>query len=169
MQVLAARDARARRREQALLAGGAGAVGELGLNVPGWPKLGREWLLPFARGLEAMLAVDPSVRVMALRADAAGYWALLRGPSPALEHKRASCRIEDAAPWGRLLDFDWYGERGKLPRELLGLPARRCWLCGAEQGLCISGLRHEIRHVRAAAFELARSVRDPAQNRGERR
>lgn len=162
-RVLEARDGRARVRVRTLerLEGRGLALGELSLNVPGWPKLGGAWLLVFARGLEAA-RVQLELELRALWADEAGYWALFSSPRPLAVCKRACCAIEDAAPWGRLLDFDWYAHAGrgsKLAREGLGMAPRRCMVCGGEQGPCISGLRHDIGSVRARAQQLARSVR----------
>ena len=162
-RVLEARDGRARLRGRTFgqLEGSGLALGELSLNVPGWPKLGRVWLLVFARGLEAAEA-QLGLELRALWADEAGYWALVSSPQPLELCKRVSCAIEDAAPWGRLLDFDWYAHAGggaKLARAGLGLGERRCMVCGGEQGPCISELRHEIASVRASALDLARSAR----------
>lgn len=160
MRVLAARDARGRMR--ARMRGELAApqaLGELSLNVPGWPKLGRAWFVVFAHGLEAVRReIDCEAR--ALWADAAGYWALFVSERSALACKRASCAIEDRAPWGRLLDLDWYTNGGlKLTREDLGIAPRTCLMCGGAQGLCISELRHDIASVRAKAHTLARSAR----------
>lgn len=164
--VLAARDRRAealaRARAEALvharLRAGAAVIGELGLNVPGWPKRGALWRRPFARGLARLRARIAGLRVLALRADAAGYWALLAASAPPRRCKALSCAVEDEAAWGRLLDVDWYEGAARLSREALGLRARACWVCGGEQIACISALRHPIAACRAQAEALARAA-----------
>ncbi|MCA9696426.1 MAG: citrate lyase holo-[acyl-carrier protein] synthase [Myxococcales bacterium] len=156
-RVLAARERRAALRLAACAAfGDAFAIGELGLNVPGWPKLGRVWFVPFVRGLRALA---PEIELRALIADDAGYWALLRGPGSPRAHKHRCCVIEEAAPWGRLLDFDWYAGGRKIDREQLGLEARRCWVCGGDPQDCLFELRHDLEQSRARARQLARSSR----------
>lgn len=167
-RVLAARDARAHQRRWLWRSAGTAAVGELSLNVPGWPKRGHEWRLPFLHGLRAFVRQADDVRVLARRSDDAGYWAVLAGPAAASAYKASACRVEAAAPWGRLLDFDWYAQGHKLTREALGLPPRTCWICGGEQAACISTLEHPLAESRARALALAHTVHEPscAQSEG---
>jgi len=167
-RVLAAKDARAASRDAEVRRATAGglplAIGELSLNVPGWPKLGRAWAVVFTRGLRAFLveagASGRGAELLSLRADEAGYWAVLGGPSSAETYKAISCRVEEGSPWGRLLDFDWYAPGGaKIARESLGFPSRTCLVCGGAQGDCISTSRHPLSAVRERAVTLARAAR----------
>ncbi len=162
-RVLSARDERARAREaeQRSSPSPDRALGELTLNVPGWPKIGRLWAVTFTRGLRAFLAESwscgPGAVVLGLRTDDAGYWALLGGPQSPEVYKAVACRVEEGAPGGRLLDFDWYRAGGdKIPRESLGFPSRTCLVCGGPQGDCLSTLRHPLPVARDRATRLVR-------------
>lgn len=167
-RVLAAKDARAAirdaERRRAAASGLSLAIGELSLNVPGWPKLGRTWAVVLTRGLRAYLreawASGSGASILALRADEAGYWAVLGGRESAESQKAIACRVEEGSPWGRLLDFDWYSPGGeKIARESLGFPSRTCLVCGGPQGDCISTSRHPSTAVRERALALARAAR----------
>ena len=165
-RVLAARDARAavRDAEMRRAAASGRAIGELSLNVPGWPKLGRTWAVVFTRGLRAYLletwSKGAGAEILALRADEAGYWAVLGGLERAETHKAIACRVEEGAPWGRLLDFDLYAPGGaKIARETLGFSSRTCLVCGGAQGDCISTSRHPVTAIRERAVTLARAAR----------
>lgn len=165
-RVLAARDARAHQRARLSRTNHTTAIGELSMNVPGWPKRGREWLMPFVHGLRAFSRGSSDVRVLVRRSDAAGYWAVLVGPADAAAYKARACHVEAAQPWGRLLDFDWYAQGHKLTRESLGLPPRACWICGGPQDACISTLRHSLAESRTRALALARTVPTPPARPG---
>ena len=64
-----------------------------------------------------------------------GYFVL---PLAATDAKRLACQIEDTHPLGRLMDLDVVG----LGREALGLPPRRCLLCGNEVRYCMRAHTH---------------------------
>ena len=149
-------DARERRylarREREL--GRPGALVEVTLNVPGWPKGGPPFTSVFRAGMRAVAAAlgqGPADE----RLDAAGYYGLFRTELPARDVKRLMCRVEERAPWARLLDIDCHGEGGKLSRESVGSAPRRCFLCAAPHESCIRSRRHSLEALRAAAERLA--------------
>jgi holo-ACP synthase len=87
----------------------------------------------------------------------AGPEALWVAEAPPERMKRLTVRIEDAKPWGRLLDVDVviagaHGEPIPMGRQLLGCEARRCLLCEAPAKECIGTRRH---HPAAAASMVA--------------
>lgn len=66
--------------------------------------------------------------------------------------KRLMCEVEDASPVGRLLDADVIGLDGeKLSRTDVGLPVRRCLLCGEEAPLCARSRAHSAEALFARA------------------
>lgn len=61
----------------------------------------------------------------------------------AREIKRRLCALEDGCAMGRLLDIDVIGEDGgKIARTELGLPARKCLLCGQDAPVCARSRAH---------------------------
>ncbi|HVE86772.1 MAG TPA: citrate lyase holo-[acyl-carrier protein] synthase [Myxococcales bacterium] len=156
-------DARERRylarREREL--GRPGVLVEVTLNVPGWPKGGPPFTTVFRAGMRAVAAALGRGPLDA-RLDAAGYYGLFRSRLPARDVKRAMCRVEEQAPWARLLDIDCHGEGGKLSRESVGVAARRCFLCAAPHEDCIRARRHPPEALRAAAEQLARTCLEGA-------
>ena len=62
--------------------------------------------------------------------------------------KRFCVKEEETLPAGRLLDMD-VTKRGGSPvgRAELGLPARRCFLCGRPAAECVSGQRHSPEEI----------------------
>lgn len=152
--VLDARERRYRDRQELARSAPSGALVELALNVPGWPKVGAPFDRVFQAGVRetsAALGVEPTE----VRADAAGYYALFLSELPLSNLKRRTCRIEEQAPWARLLDIDCHGAVGKLSREAVGAAPRRCFLCTAPHESCIRSRRHSPEELRAAALRLA--------------
>ena len=82
--------------------------------------------------------------VFAVRADAA-------------EIKRRLCALEDGCAMGRLLDIDVIAENGeKIARTQLGLPPRKCLLCGQDAPVCARSRAHTV----AALFQRTHAIID---------
>lgn len=61
----------------------------------------------------------------------------------AAEIKRRLCALEDGCAMGRLLDIDVIAENGeKIARTQLGLPPRKCLLCGQDAPVCARSRAH---------------------------
>ena len=61
------------------------------------------------------------------------------------EIKRRLCTLEDAQPIGRLWDIDvLYGMGEKVSRTDLGLPPRKCLLCGNDAPVCARSRIHTL-------------------------
>lgn len=59
--------------------------------------------------------------------------------------KRLCVEVEDALPLGRLYDMDVICPSGsKISRESLGLPGRKCLICGAPGHLCSRSRAHSV-------------------------
>lgn len=159
--VLDARERRYLARQELARSSLPGVLVEVALNIPGWPKSGAAFARVFragVRGVSAVLGHGPAYQ----RFDAAGYYALFNSGIPALHVKRAMCRLEEQAPWGRLLDIDCHGPEGKVTREAAGAPPRRCFLCAAPHESCIQARRHSLEALRAEAVRLASACPEEA-------
>jgi len=64
--------------------------------------------------------------------------------------KRLCVQQEERLPQGRLLDLD-VTEKGGTPvgRSELGLPPRKCFLCGRPAAECVAGARHNPDEISA--------------------
>lgn len=62
---------------------------------------------------------------------------------PAQQCKRLAVAIEEKHPLGRLMDIDVI-DRSLVPmsRSALGLPSRRCLMCGDDARVCMRASRH---------------------------
>ena len=71
--------------------------------------------------------------------------------------KRRLCALEDGEALGRLLDIDVIApDGGKISRTEIGLPARRCLLCGNPAPVCARSRAHSA----DALFEKANAIID---------
>ncbi len=72
-----------------------------------------------------------------------GYEAFAVTDISPLEAKRLVCSIEESHPLGRLFDIDVLDpEAFPIPRESVGLEARRCILCSNEARYCMRMRSH---------------------------
>jgi holo-ACP synthase CitX len=104
--------------------------------------------------------VDSDFRV---RADGPEGYLSLAGDARAA--KELAIVFEESHPWGELVDVDAMDSKGRtLCRSDLGLPPRRCLVCGGEATLCVVERRHGMEELRAKVEEiLARPAkREPA-------
>ncbi|MGN0996624.1 MAG: citrate lyase holo-[acyl-carrier protein] synthase [Candidatus Ventricola sp.] len=73
----------------------------------------------------------------------------------ARELKRRLCALEDGCAMGRLLDIDVIAPGGeKLSRTELGLPQRRCLLCGEAAPVCARSRAHTVDALFARTHEI---------------
>lgn len=143
-ELLESRDRRAGRQRDLLSAYPGCTLVCLTVQLPGPDKRSPTSLLIGGAGLAALLERLGSVlRHVQVRDLETGYEAYLLLPLPPLEVKRICCEIETAHPLGRLMDLDVLGpDAVPLDRALLGLPPRRCLLCGQEARYCIRARSH---------------------------
>lgn len=161
-QLLASRDARRVREEELLGEYPGGTLLCLTVMLPGAEKRNGLSFCIAAAGVAAVReAFRPSFEE--LRDLETGYEAFFIVALPALEAKRRCCRIEDTHPLGRLMDLDVLeraggdGEAGPvrpLGREALGLPPRRCLLCGNEVRFCMRQQTHTTGELLARIREM---------------
>lgn len=154
-----ARDRRAERQRELLSAYAGQTLLSFTLNIPGPEKdsplirrgaaLGRRLL---DRGL-LRLKVRPLYAETAENFTGPESFFVL--PLPPLEVKRVAADIEEASPAGRLFDLDVLRPDGsKVDRREVGLPARRCLLCGAEAQVCARSRTHTVEELRRRVDEI---------------
>jgi len=73
----------------------------------------------------------------------------------AKEVKRRLCLLEDGCQMGRLLDIDVIRPDGtKISRTEIGLPARKCLLCGEDAPVCARSRAHSVKELFSCAHEM---------------
>ncbi len=129
-------------------------VVQVSLNIPGFPKRLTGDIF-FAdrmveRVLETIRALGGTVLQEIGLLNGAGYAVLvgarLEGSLRLL--KRCCIAMEESLPWGRAFDLDVLAPAGSVSRESLGVPPRRCLLCGEEAKSCAREGRHDRKELR---------------------
>ena len=149
-------------RERALLAGGGRCLISFTLNIPGPVKRFPLALRAVEEGLSALLRrlEREGCAVLAREREdgAAGYGVRLLLDADPGAVKALAVALEDAHPLGRLFDLDVLGPDGeKRSRGELGLPPRRCLLCGRPAPVCARSRAHPLE---ALQLETARMLCD---------
>ena len=154
-----AREARAQ-AQRALLARYPGAsVVCLCMNIAGAIKRTENIERAFAWGLRNVKAVLAPCETLfdAAIHEKTGPEAILCVRADARAIKRRLCALEDGEALGRLLDIDVIApDGGKISRTEIGLPARRCLLCGNPAPVCARSRAHSA----DALFEKANAIID---------
>ena len=143
-------DARERRvsRQQALLAKGDAPLLCFTMNIPGPEKDSPLIRAGFRLGANALEDRLMGAGIRILYKDffqeptgCEGYYVLEGDP---VDIKTLAVQLEDGSPVGRLYDMDVMTRDGKLSRETLGLPGRKCLLCDNPVYLCASRRAHSL-------------------------
>ena len=80
--------------------------------------------------------------------------------------KAITAELEDCAPIGRLFDMDVLRPDGsKVERQELGLPGRRCLLCGESAQVCARSRKHSVEELQAKTREILREAVDEVDSR----
>ena len=158
-QMLDARERRAERQRRMLQAGTECLVSYT-LNMPGEIKqfpLARAF---FVKGLERLkkilLRIGADIKDEKLFLDeATGSEALLAVAHSPAEVKMAACAIEESTAASRLYDLDVLDADGqKISRTQLGLPERKCIICGRPVVDCAPARVHSAEELSHAAVRL---------------
>ncbi len=76
-------------------------------------------------------------------------------PRPALQVKRMTADIEEDSPLGRLFDLDVLRPDGtKVERQEIGLPGRRCLLCGNPAQVCARSRAHTLASLQERTHQI---------------
>lgn len=148
-----AREARAALQEKLLL--NHDTVVCLTMNIPGPKKVSPLIEEAFFEGLRLVGDALPRdqagnpVRPVHLTLNKTGPEAFYALSANARQIKRTLVSIEDETPLGRLFDIDVLSalDGAKLSRETLGLPARKCLLCGRPAFLCARSRAHSVEEL----------------------
>ena len=119
----------------------------LTMNVAGPVKTTPQIERAFAWGMEQICAVLAGERLL-FQADIhekTGPEAVFVVCGDAAEIKRRLCLLEDGCAMGRLLDIDVIRQNGeKISRTEIGLPPRKCLLCGQDAPVCARSRAHTV-------------------------
>ena len=154
--ILAAREARVRRQE-ALLQERGGVLLCLTMNIAGPVKNSPLIRAGFHMG-HALLQGAFSPRYSMSQEEATGcegYYVLQGNP---MEIKRQAVLLEDSTPAGRLFDMDVLTTDGKIGREQVGLPPRKCLLCDGDARICGRSRAHSVQALQAETTRLLRQA-----------
>ena len=140
-QLLQSRDNRAQHQKDLLGTFPGKSLLCFTVQLPGADKRNNYSLTIASAGVEAVRGAFAPCHEE-LRDLEAGYEGYFVVEVPACEAKLCACRIEDTHPLGRLMDIDVVTAEGIIGREAVGLPARRCLLCGEEVRHCMRARTH---------------------------
>ena len=80
--------------------------------------------------------------------------------------KTITAELEDHAPIGRLFDMDVLRPDGsKVERQELGLPGRKCLLCGESAQVCARSRKHSVAELQAKTREILQEAVDEWDSR----
>lgn len=145
--MMAAREGRWQMQRAMLARYPGAALVCLTMNVAGPVKRTENILRAFVWGIEEIRAVLAAYRLLfdASIDEKTGPEAVFVVEGDAGEIKRRLCALEDGCAMGRLLDIDVIAPDGnKIARTELGLPARRCLLCGEAAPVCARSRAHTV-------------------------
>ena len=144
-------DGRERRawRQSALLAEGAPSLVCFTMNIAGPIKIFPLAEEAFDAGCDAVREALARERIPVRREEISrasyGWEAYLLTEGSPLAVKKALTEIEEEHPLGRLYDIDVLGPDGtKVSRPEVGMPARRCLLCGKMAAECARSRTHTV-------------------------
>ena len=159
-QLLQSRDNRAQHQKDLLGAHPGKSLLCLTVQLPGPEKRNACSLAVARAGVEAIRAAF-SAEYEELRDLETGYEAYFLVGLPPADAKRLACRIEDTHPLGRLMDIDVLSTFSAqnvdgmpnnpvastktaqiVDRAAMGLPPRRCLLCGNPARYCMRARTH---------------------------
>lgn len=162
-QLLDARDRRRRRQLEYLSLPMGGALLVATLTIPGPVKVTPDALLAadmlekaltdtFGPHLTSIGRIDPDT----------GTEIWLTADISVREAKRLAVGLEESHPAGRIFDIDVIGD-GAVPvsRRELGLPERRCLLCGQPARHCMRARSHTVGELLARIHALVNGLDQP--------
>ncbi len=127
------------------------------MNIPGPEKDNYIIAHGFSLGnrLVAQALEKGSVLFHTQHVTAAGRESFYAVDASAEELKKICVRLEEKSPAGRVFDMDVLRPDGsKVEREALGLPARKCLLCGEPAAVCGRSRAHSLQQLQEKTWEL---------------
>ena len=143
-QLLRSRDVRHERQLEYLGRYPGKTLVVLTIVMPGSVKRNQLSLAAAKAAVTALLeAFCPTAAVFDTFDLETGYETFIMTSMSQQEAKRTACDIEDTHPLGRLFDIDVFGDdRRPISRTFLGLPGRKCLVCGDDARVCMRLGRH---------------------------
>lgn len=136
----------------------------LGMNIPGPHKTGSDIYRAFEIGKmninDALCEHNYVVLREVSYIDKAGYieYYVLK-TKDAAHVKKIMTEIEDYHPLGRIFDIDVYYEGGMgISRSTLGLPERKCFICGKNAKECGRSRAHSVQILEDKVHEIIREA-----------
>lgn len=165
LEMLQAREARAM-AQQAIMEELGLPVISFCLNIAGPVKNGPVLRRAFRTGLEALEDALAGAGIPVVQHhevdEVTGCEALWAVQGEGRRVKEVCAALEDSHPLGRLWDLDVLDpQRGKWDREDLGLPPRRCLVCGKEGKGCASRRLHTLEELRSATEKILKGYFQP--------
>ena len=153
-QLLESRDARGRVQRAMLEENPLSTLVCLTVVMPGSVKRNEDSLAVARAATLALEEAFPGCEIV--RRDLpTGYEAYLLTPLSPLTTKSITCSIEETHPLGRLFDLDVMGRDGvPVDRSEVGLPPRRCLLCGKGARECMRARTHSIEELTGHIHEM---------------
>ena len=157
-EILSARERRADTQRQ-LLEEGQGTLICLTLNIAGAVKSAPLFTKAFEEGKSRILTQlrfeRAKIGKCIERHERTGDELYLLVDLDLVTAKRRMVEIEEGFALGRLLDIDVMAKGApKISRQQLGLPPRRCLVCGEMAAACARSRRHDIREILRRTVEL---------------
>lgn len=148
--VLENKSARAE-RQQAMLASGCASLVSVSMNIPGDIKQFPMAHEAFCEGLNALRdAFAGHILAEETFFLSTGDEALLALDLAGENVKRQTVALEEGLPLGRLFDMDVLDRNAAaFSRTALGLPPRRCLLCGENAKICGRSRAHSLAELRS--------------------
>jgi holo-ACP synthase len=164
-EVLLNRERRVLRQHKAIEAFGRPLVSVTLVN-PGPVKdssSARQSMVHALRALDALMTDRRwPVLKQEVHFDSTGPEALFVVDASSRELKQAATRLEEEHPLGRLWDLDVIDPHERaISRKALGLPPRRCLLCGEDARVCGRSRAHPIHELQHAIEEMIHAYREP--------
>ena len=155
-QLLASRDRRHEKQMTLLSAHPRHTLVCVTVVVPGPVKRNAHSLIIANAALTAVLECFRTTLVAVETHDlVTGYEVYLINSVDMVEAKRMTCRIEDTHPLGRLMDIDVIQTDGTpMSRSALGLPPRKCLVCGNEARYCMRNHTHTPEELQQRVQEM---------------
>lgn len=143
---------------------GQGCLVSFGMNIPGPVKVNLQICRAYRLGQRKILETIYSMGVEILessfvenRSGLASVYLL--GSSNAVSIKYEMVKLEENHPLGRLYDVDVMGKDGlSISRIQLGIPLRRCLICGREAKGCARSRRHSAEDLQEKVSSILNQV-----------
>ena len=161
-EVLSGRDERAACQKRMLASREGAFVCQIGLNVPGFPKRvpGDITIIKDCRRFLLACAGAAPFEEHYLDNGAGLCWqGAFDGKSyDAGALKRAAVEAENSMEAGRVLDIDVHTAEGQLSRLDMGLPPRRCLVCGESAKACARAGTHDPAELRELVIRIIKTA-----------